>query len=67
MLRDNFLDDPLFDTGVKYYTAVTYSVESTLVMVEHTGHSMLPPGQQPTSDAVVALVADFFSRTLIGS
>jgi acetyl esterase/lipase len=42
-------------------------VPATLVMVEHTGHSMLSPGQQPTSDAVVALVADFFSRTLTGS
>ncbi|HKF78305.1 MAG TPA: alpha/beta hydrolase [Candidatus Dormibacteraeota bacterium] len=39
---------------------------ATLVMVQHTGHSMLTAGQQPTSDEVVGLVADFFTRTLTG-
>jgi acetyl esterase/lipase len=39
-------------------------VPATLVMVQHTGHSMATPGQQPTSEEVVTLVEDFFSRTL---
>jgi acetyl esterase/lipase len=41
-------------------------VPATLVMVEHTGHSMDTPGQQPSSAEVTTTVADFFSRTLAG-
>jgi acetyl esterase/lipase len=41
-------------------------VPVTLVMVEHTGHSMDTPGQQPSSQEVTAMVADFFTRTLAG-
>jgi acetyl esterase/lipase len=39
-------------------------VPATLVMVRHTGHTMLTPGQQPASIEVVGMVADFFARTL---
>jgi acetyl esterase/lipase len=41
-------------------------VPATLVMVEHTGHSMDTPGQQPSPGEVTAMVVDFFSRTLAG-
>lgn len=39
-------------------------VPATLVMVQHTGHSVDTPGQQPGAADVTAMVADFFSRTL---
>ncbi|MDQ6773880.1 MAG: alpha/beta hydrolase [Candidatus Dormibacteraeota bacterium] len=39
-------------------------VPVALVMVQHTGHSMASPGQQPSTDDVTAMVVDFFSRTL---
>lgn len=42
-------------------------VPATLVMTQHAGHSMVTPGQQPSSDEVVSLVAAFFSRTLATS
>jgi acetyl esterase/lipase len=36
----------------------------TLVLVQHTGHSVATPGQQPGPEEVTAMVADFFSSTL---
>jgi acetyl esterase/lipase len=39
-------------------------VLATLVMVDHTGHSMDSPGQAPSSDEVATTVVDFFTRTL---
>jgi len=41
-------------------------VPVTLVMVQHTGHTMATAGQEPSSTEVTAMVADFFSRTLAG-
>jgi acetyl esterase/lipase len=39
-------------------------VPVTLVLVEHTGHSMVTPGQRPSPDEVVDMVVAFFTRTL---
>jgi acetyl esterase/lipase len=39
-------------------------VPAQLVLVARTGHSMASPGQDPGSDAVAGMVADFFARTL---
>jgi hypothetical protein len=33
-------------------------------MVNHTGHTMLTPGQQPTSAQVADIVVAFFNQTL---
>lgn len=39
-------------------------VPATLVMVQHTGHSMATPGQRPSPAEITAMVADFFGATL---
>ncbi len=43
-------------------------VPVTLVMIQHDGHGLATPtaGQveQPSPDALVQMIADFFSRTL---
>jgi acetyl esterase/lipase len=38
--------------------------QATLVLVEHTGHGLITPGEQPSATALVRMVTGFFVRTL---
>lgn len=42
----------------------TAGVPATLVMVEGAGHGLDAPGEQPSKDALVKKVVDFFARNL---
>jgi dipeptidyl aminopeptidase/acylaminoacyl peptidase len=42
----------------------TAGVPAELVMVQHTGHSMATPGQQPSTQTVRSMMVDFFATTL---